>query len=160
MKKSCCFTGHRNIIVTPELELTLHNKIQELIMLGVTDFYAGGAVGWDMLCEKNVLSLREIFPHIRLNLILPCNEIFQTSSWSENLKKSYSEILRKADSVEYISYEYFKGCMKKRNQKLVDYSDYCICYYNPKKYISGTGQTVRMAQMKNIPVFNNYPSIV
>lgn len=45
--------------------------------------------------------------------------------------------------------------MKARNARLVELaSDYCICYWNPKNFRSGTGQTVRMAQKKGIEIIN------
>ena len=49
--------------------------------------------------------------------------------------------------------------MKIRNARLVELaSDYCICYWNPKHYRSGTGQTVRMAQKKGIEVIDLFES--
>lgn len=48
--------------------------------------------------------------------------------------------------------------MKIRNQRLVDLADICICYYNEKKSVSGTGQTVRMVQKKGIKVVNMFKS--
>ena len=45
--------------------------------------------------------------------------------------------------------------MKARTARLVELaSDYCICYWNPKDFRSGTGQTVRMAQKKVIEIIN------
>ena len=42
--------------------------------------------------------------------------------------------------------------MKRRNERLVELADYCICYCtNPR---SGTGQTVRMAKDKGIDIIN------
>lgn len=40
---------------TADLEDRLRNVLINLINEGVTDFYAGGAYGWDMLCEEMVL---------------------------------------------------------------------------------------------------------
>ncbi len=71
--KSVCFTGHRNIKETAELKKALIKQLVKLIDEGATDFYAGGCVGFDMLCESAVIKLRERFPHIRLHLILPCS---------------------------------------------------------------------------------------
>ena len=60
-----------------------------------------------------------------------------------------------ADSVDYVSDRYYKGCMKERNARLVEFAaDCCISYWNPQDFRSGTGQTVRMAQKKEIEVIN------
>lgn len=148
--KNCCFTGHRNLKITQKLKDNLKSTLENLINQGVTDFYAGGALGWDMLCEHTVVELRQKYPHIRLHLILPCSEELQIVKWNDSQKADFFELFRQADSIEYTSWNYFNGCMKKRNARLVELSDCCVCYYNNKKSASGTGQTVRMAQKKGI----------
>lgn len=67
------FTGHRTIENDKETIEKLMDTLKKLISEGAVDFYAGGALGWDMLCEKAVIALREnLAPHIKLHLILPC----------------------------------------------------------------------------------------
>ncbi len=151
--KAVCFTGHRNIMETAELKKALIKQLVNLIDEGATDFYAGGAVGWDMLCESAVIELRERFPHIRLHLILPCPAEEQTEKWSESDKTEFRRRLLAADTVEICSKHYFDGCMKLRNQRLVDLADVCVCYYNGKQR-SGTGQTVRMAERQGKVIVN------
>ena len=53
--KSCCFTGHRFFTGdTANLEARLYDILERVITKkSVTDFYAGGAVGWDELAAKN-----------------------------------------------------------------------------------------------------------
>ena len=63
--KSVCFTGHRDVKITRELKDRLMETLEMLIQMGCTDFYAGGAVGWDMLCEAAVLALRKKYPGIK-----------------------------------------------------------------------------------------------
>ncbi len=45
--KAVCFTGHRSVKETAELKKALIKQLVKLIDEGATDFYAGGAVGWD-----------------------------------------------------------------------------------------------------------------
>lgn len=70
--KNICFTGHRQIRndsrLIARLEETLRNLIEQH---GATDFYSGGAIGWDTLCAETVLKLRSTYPHIRLHLVSP-----------------------------------------------------------------------------------------
>ena len=150
-----CFTGHRQIrndgTLTIRLEETLRNLIEQH---GATDFYSGGAIGWDTLCAETVLKLRSTYPHIRLHLVLPCCEAEQTASWNSIQKETYHKILSAADSVEFVSEHYYDGCMKKRNARLIEHADCCVCYYNEKRSASGTGQTVRMALNRNMTIVN------
>ena len=157
MNKSVCFTGHRTIAEDKEtLSARLYALLERLVTeKKVTDFYTGGAVGWDALAALTVLKLRESYPEVKLHLVLPCPFEEQSAKWNEAQKAEYQHILGLADSVEQVSDRYYNGCMKARNARLVELaSDYCICYWNPKNFRSGTGQTVRMAQRKGIEVIN------
>lgn len=154
--KNICFTGHRNILLTSQSEKQLLEILEKLIADGAANFYAGGALVWDTFCEQMILNLRKKYPYIKLHLILPCPESEQIKKWQNTDKNIYHKILLSADTVEVCSDHYHKSCMKKRNARLIEVSDYCICYYNSKKYISGTGQTVRMAQLKQIKIINLY----
>lgn len=151
--KSVCFSGHRNLNQTTELKETLVNQLIKLIDKGAADFYAGGAIGWDMLCESVIIKLRAHYTYIKLHLILPCPADEQTAKWSENDKTEYIRLLSAADTVEVCSEHYSDVCMKVRNQRLIDLSDICVCYYNGKKR-SGTGQTVRMAERQKKTIIN------
>ena len=157
MYKSACFTGHRNI-VTDKVMLSeqLYAVIEKLITSqGVTDFYAGGAYGFDALASFTVLKLREKYPQVKLHLILPCSKEEQTKQWTSEHIAELEKLVGLADSVDYVSDRYYKGCMKERNARLVEFAtDCCISYWNPQDFRSGTGQTVRMAQKKGIEVIN------
>lgn len=154
--KKICFTGHRDVRDTEKVQKTLLNILKSLINDDAEDFYAGGATGFDTLAADAVIRLRQIYPQIKLHLVLPCCEAEQTARWTDSQKSEYWSILAAADSVEYTSEHYYDGCMKKRNARLIELSDCCVCYYNDKKSASGTGQTVRMALKKRIKIVNLY----
>ena len=153
--KSCCFTGHRKVNVNDELKTELRRVLTGLIEKGVTEFYAGGAVGWDMFCEKIVLDLRNEYG-IHLHIIMPCPLEEQTQKWETEQISEYKYIIGQADSVEIVSENYSKECMKNRNARLVELADVCVCYLKNKR--SGTAQTVRMAEKKGIDIINLYTS--
>ena len=157
MNKSVCFTGHRTIAEDKEkLSARLYTLLERLVAeQKVTDFYTGGAVGWDALAALTVLKLRESYPEVKLHLVLPCLFEEQSAKWNEAQKAEHKHIASLADTKEFTSEHLGKNAMKIRNARLVELaSDYCICYWNPKHYRSGTGQTVRMAQKKGIEVIN------
>ena len=152
--KNICFTGHRIVRDMEKAQQDLSDIIERLIRNGAVNFYAGGATGFDTLAADAVILLRQKYPHIRLHLVLPCCESEQTLRWSDTQKVKYRAILSAADGIEYISEHYYDGCMRKRNARLIELADCCVCYYNDKNSASGTGQTVRMALKKSIPVVN------
>lgn len=161
MRKSACFTGHRTIKTDMNsFSALLFSVIEQMITdRNITDYYAGGAYGFDAIAALSVLRLKEKYPEVRLHLKLPCPFDEQSAKWNEAQKTEYLHIFGLVDSVVQVSDCYYNGCMKARNARLVELaSDYCICYWNPKHYRSGTGQTVRMAQKKDIEVINLFDS--
>ncbi len=154
IERSVCFTGHRKLHVGAKLEKALADTLTELIEKeNVTTFYAGGAVGWDTVCEKAVIRLKKKYPFIRLVLILPCPAEEQTKFWNDEERALYYKILRYADAAECVSAKYFKGCMKLRNERLVLLSDKCVCYYDGVTK-GGTSQTVRIAEKCGLEIIN------
>lgn len=150
--KSVCFTGHRKITITYELKEKLRRTLISLIENGCTDFYAGGALGWDTLCEEAVLALRQEYPQIKLHLVLPCSSAEQTAKWSDWQRTRFKSILTAADDVQYTAEHYSADCMKRRNERLVELSECCVCYCTDPQ--SGTGQTVRIAERSGIKIYN------
>lgn len=155
--KTVFFTGHRSNKIYTEDLYSLVRLLRKFISEGTVDFYAGGAKGWDMIFADMVLRLREDHaPLVKLHLVLPCPPDEQTARWNKYDKEEYQEILEAADSVEIVSEHYDKNCMKKRNERLVELGNICVCYYNEKRIRSGTGQTVRLAQKQGKEIINLY----
>ena len=148
-KKSCSFTGHRYIPKTQEMITLVKEKVRSLVKEGYTEFYNGGAIGFDMLCALIVIELKKEYD-ISLNLLLPCED--QAEKWSDGYKKTYRYIIDNADSVEYISKEYTPGCMQKRNRALVDKCDLLIAY--EQKGFGGTFYTVSYAKKQGKMIIN------
>lgn len=139
--KHVCFTGHRSIDVehAPLIPFLLDQILRTLISHGAEEFYTGGALGFDTIAAISVLKLKREFPHIRLNLILPCKN--QTKLWDESDRDVYDAILSQADSIEYVSESYTSSCMHARNRRLVESSNVCIAYCSH----SGGGSAYTMA---------------
>ena len=89
--KAVCFTGHRYLDCDLEdLKFRVYDALERMIKnAGITDFYNGGAVGWDMLTAQEVLKLREKYPHIKLHMVLPCSPESQSYKWTTEQKKTY-----------------------------------------------------------------------
>jgi len=154
MLDSCCaFTGHRPHKLPwryneadsrcSALKAALARQITQLIDAGVTDFYSGGADGVDCWASLIVLELRKKNPALKLHLILPHEG--QADKWSDSAQERYHSILKKADSVEYVSREYYDGCMLDRNHRLVEATGVLLAVYNGERR-GGTAATVRYAR--------------
>lgn len=133
MLDSCCaFTGHRPHKLPwrynesdsrcSALKAALVRQITQLVDAGVTDFYSGGADGVDY--EKRKVMRSEVL---------------------DAAQERYHSILEKADSVEYVSREYYDGCMLDRNHRLIEATGVLLAVYNGE-WRGGTAATVRYAR--------------
>ena len=90
IEKTVCFTGHRNIPLLKRKAVAqrLKTELTDLINNGYQFFGAGGALGFDTLAAQTVLELKKDYKHIRLILVLPCEN--QTRGWKEKDIETYS----------------------------------------------------------------------
>lgn len=157
MLDNCCaFTGHRphkfpwryNEVDERcvALKAALMKQITKLTEDGITDFYSGGADGVDCWAALVVLELRKTNPALRLHMILPHEG--QADKWSDSAQERYHLILKQADSIEYVSHEYYDGCMLDRNHRLVEAAGTLLAVYNEERR-GGTAATVRYARKLN-----------
>ena len=150
---SCAFTGHRPAKFPWKyneadsrciaLKSALTEQIRLLAEAGVTQFLSGMAEATDTWSALSVLALREKNPAIKLHCILPCRD--QADKWSASSRNLYRSILKRADSIVYVSREYHKDCMLDRNRFLVEHASTLLAVYNGEQR-SGTAATMRYAQ--------------
>ncbi len=156
---TCCFTGHRpqkmpslfhnNGLLNKHMADMLENEIESAISIGYKFFVSGGGLGFDMSAAKTVLTLRDKYPFIRLNLALPCKNHYER--WHPQHKKQFFEIIESTDNVTYVSDKpYSDGCMMKRNKYMVDCSSRIICLYNGSS--GGTKNTVLYAKKSYVTI--------
>ena len=154
MLDNCCaFTGHRPHKFPwryneadsrcVALKSAMTEQITKMVENGVTEFYSGGADGVDCWASLIVLELRQKNPALKLHLILPHEG--QSDKWSDSAQDRYHSILEKADSVEYVSREYYDGCMLDRNHRLVESAGLLLAVYNGERR-GGTAATIRYAR--------------
>ncbi len=145
--KSCCFTGHRGLSFVEEKTIRekIRMAVKKLISIGVTTFYSGGALGFDMLAEEAVLEEKKLNGEIKLILAIPYPSHEEGFPLKE--KERYKKIAESADGVIVVSDNYYKGCMHKRNRYMVDRALYLVSFckkisggsYYTKKYALESG---------------------
>ena len=151
-EKTCCFTGHREIIDDIEtLTITLYNILENLILNGYRYFGAGGARGFDNLASSIVLELKKKYPFIHLILVLPfVNQYEHESGWTTKEIELYHFLKTHASKVVHLQEHYSNGCYHRRNRHLVDHSSICIAYQY--KNTGGTAYTTKYAKQNSLSV--------
>lgn len=153
--KSVCFTGRRpeklNFAVGSEkyqkLQMVIAKVIKRLYELDYKCFISGMARGFDLWAADVVCKIKENDKSVSLVCAIPCkNQV--TSSWSDDEKRLYQEILSISDKVENVSTGNERGCFHKRNRYMVDNAEVVVCLYDGVK-VGGTAYTVDYALKKN-----------
>ena len=154
---TCAFTGHRKVNREHRGMLgdLLFNAITHAYDLGCKRFIVGGAIGFDTEAARQVIRFRMTHPEVALVVFVPF--IGQDDQWSEGQRDMYNYILASANEVVYVSENYDKDCMKRRNYAMAEACDLLIAYVsNPR---SGSAQTVRMAEALGKEINNLYSEL-
>lgn len=156
--RSAAFTGYRpqklsfgNDLSHPDairLRANLKTEYERLIRHGFRQFLTGGALGCDLMAAEVILELKNETPRrVRIShwLCMPCLD--HTARWSDADRERFEEIKSKSHAVYISETPYFKGCMQKRNQYMVDTSGALLAVYDGQS--GGTRGTVEYAKSKN-----------
>ena len=153
MTQTVCFTGHRSIPGKDYARLydLLQQTVEQLIRDGASIFRTGGALGFDTMAALCILNLRRQYPHIRLELILPCPT--QTEQWQESDVLLYEQIMERADIYRYVSQSYYTGVLQMRNRSLVEGADVCVAYLRTS-HGGGAAYTAAYALKQGLELIN------
>ena len=147
-----CFTGHRNISdeTIEKLPELLEGVIEELCERGATVFRTGGARGFDTLAALKVLEMKERYPEIQLELVIPCAN--QTERWDMADERIYHYVMQNSDACRILFDDYIEGCMQERDRRLVEGSDVCVAFCSHNR--GGTAYTYAYALQEGIEIIN------
>ena len=95
-----------------------------------------------------VLDFKRNDPRIQLVAAVPYRA--QPKNLRSFEKFIYGCLINEAADIVYISEEYTKDCMQKRNKFMIDNSSRLIAAVS--SYRSGTGQTIRLAEKAGIEI--------
>lgn len=153
--KSLAFTGHRTVPVErlDEIRARLVEAVSVASKSGITSFFSGMAMGFDLMAAETVLSLKGRYPDIRLIAVVPFRR--QSYRWPFMGKERYQKIISQANRVIVLSEHYFKGCLLRRNDFMLEHSCGVIAFYDGKPY-GGTFYTCREARKRCMDIINLY----
>ena len=139
---ACALTGHRELGEDFD-EKKLENAIEEMIKKGVKTFYNGGALGFDLVAAEIVLKHKK---NSKIKLIICVPFYGQEKRYSAQDKARYARILKEADEVVTLAEHYYKGCLLRRNDYMIEHADCMIAYLKSEK--GGTAYTVKKGRKK------------
>lgn len=99
------------------------------------------ALGMDMYAAEAVLTLREQYPEITLEIAIPHDG--QTAKWPQSLRDRAERIREEADVITWIAHEYTKRCLFDRNYYMVSHCSVLLACFDGQA--GGTAQTIETA---------------
>ena len=132
--KSLAFTEHRTIPIERQNEIRA--RLVEAVSLacrsGITCFFSGMAMGFDLMAAETVLSLKGKYPEYTAY----CRCSFQKTELPVAFhgKGTLSEYNFQADQVIVLSEHYFHWCLLRRNDFMLEHSCGVIAFYDGKSY--------------------------
>lgn len=160
---SCCFIGHRNAVLTAAQQHKLTALLQYLIVERNVDVFAFGSRStFNSLCHKVVTGLKQIYPHINRKCFTCSHETCtlqeDVDSVTAYRRFTHLDMVLPMDEEVYHQppdrssrYSYIL-----RNKAMVDYSQYCVFFYEAtnRNSRSGTAIAYRYAISRNKSIYN------
>lgn len=152
--KSCCIIGHREFEKSEKLELKIKKTIINLIEKEkVTTFLFGSNSRFNDFCYDIVSELKNIYVDIK-RIFVRAEYPVITDAYFNYLKTLYEDSYFYSEKLITNKFSHIK-----RNQTMIDNSDFCIFYFNcnyfPKtKTQSGTQLAYTYAIKKQKPIIN------
>lgn len=142
------FFGHREMVVTDEINSKIKNAIKDSISIGADTFYCGGYGDFDNRIALLLRELKLIYSNIKLFFITP----YITEGYREKLKEI--EKKRIYDGIIYYGKETvpYKYAISKRNEWMIDKADMIIAFV--KYNYGGAYKSLKYAARKNKKIIN------
>lgn len=130
MYKSGCiidigkYDGFRVVRGTDVMGESLKYEFHKMLDRGIIHFISGMERGAELLAAELILELKRKNERISLEGVLPYEE--QAARWSKGDRERYFAVMANADAETLIQHRYTSDCYRKRDQYMIDKSDYVI----------------------------------
>lgn len=160
---SCCFSGYRPEKLPwgsdegdprcSELKERIFDSAKRIHLTGIRHFICGMARGSDTFFCEAVLALREEYPAITIEAAIPCVE--QPAGWRADDRARYFRLVGQCDHVTYVSRDYSRSCMHRRNRYMVDSASVLLAVFDGKR--GGTNHTFNYAVRRGLEIVELQP---
>lgn len=122
---SCTFAGHREIFAL-DIERQIKTVIEGILPEDNTFvFYSGDMGEFDKMCSSAVRSIKRCHPKLDISLVAVLPYMMNSVNTNRDYYETYfDDILIPAELADV----HYKAAISRRNQWLVDHSDYLIAY--------------------------------
>ena len=137
-KNTCCFLGHRRIIISNEIENKVYNLVKQLIVEdNIYTFLFGSKSEFNDLCYQIISKLKAEYSHIK-RIYVRAEYPYINSEYKSYLLERYEDTYYPNSVIGAGKLAYIK-----RNYEMIDKSKTCIVYYD-KNYMPPKARKTRM----------------
>jgi len=165
---SCAITGHNpkrfkwkykeNNTGCKRLKKRIHDQIVLLYEKGVRRFYVGGTLGVDMWAGEIILRLKEQPEYSEIELVVVLPFPGHEAEWDIRSRERLAFLIRHSAECVTVGQVADSESYYQRNRYMVDHVDCLLAVYdNDRNICGGTGQTVRYAEHKKMPIILIHP---
>ena len=149
-KKTCCIIindfcnfdyTEQNESKKKEKTEKIRKELSRLKAEGVSHFISGCEQGIDLCFAEEVLGDGS------LTLECACAYEEQANFYSEKEREKYFNVLKKCNSITFVSKKRDFGCKTKRDRYMLEKSDYIVCFWD--KIAPYTGELLQFAASYN-----------
>jgi len=144
---TACFIGHRKVENSDFIKSEIFAVMEKLIASGVTTFLFGSKSEFDDLCREQAALLKKRYSFLKRVYVRAEYELISDSYLSYLLQEVDETFY--PDNVKNSK----QGVYVKRNQYMIDRSDFCVFYFNPQTN-SGVKTAYTFAQKRKKQLIN------
>lgn len=145
--KRCCFCGHSNIYDNEAIDKVKRVAEELITQYNVNEFWVGNYGSFDSYAGQSIRELKNFYPHIKLDLVIPY--------LTKDINESKDLYCKKCDNilVADIPLNTPKRLqIIKANEYMVDNSGFLICYIDHTW--GGAVKTFDYARKRKLKIFN------
>ena len=148
MSGICAFFGHRNTVITPQLEEKITQTVRLLIARGIDEFWCCEQGTFNWICRVIVFTLKKEFQFIRVCCVCAYNPDKYSPIRQKSLEQMYDELIY----VDEIADGLPRFAITRRNRYIAKNADVIVCYVTNSK--GGAYKSVQYAQRLGTEIIN------
>ena len=139
-EKTAMFIGHRDVTSLNDDEII--EGVEKLIASGIDHFLNGGMGTFDWKCARIVYNLKQKYPHIRNDIVIPYLSF-------RILEPKYFDAIVYPEGFEAY---HFKRAIPERNKYMIDHACCALCYV--RHDWGGAAKTYSIAKKDGLKLMN------
>ena len=148
MSGICAFFGHRDTVITPQLEERLTQTLRQLIDEGIDEFWCCEQGTFDWICRVVTLKLKKEFDFINVWYVCAYNPNKYSRIRQESLDRMFDGLIYNDKIARGVP----RFAILRRNRYIVQNADVIVCYVEHD--YGGAYQTIELAKSYTKRILN------